>query len=158
MRRDLGTVAKELSLLGSLQRQDYSPCPGLRMGRKHHVLPCSVLRGGRRLGGFRQVNASRGACGVPAHCLGQGLYWRRWGTVSSFVSYPSPDCLALSHSLSGFSLPPVFSAQSLWLLTTVSWPTLDLAPALQVPATVADFCLNHRSILKSFFIAKMHLF
>lgn len=65
MRRDLGTVAKELSLLGILQRQDCSPCPGLRMGRKRHVLPCSILHGGRRLEGFKQMSASRGACEGP---------------------------------------------------------------------------------------------
>lgn len=65
MRRDLGTVAKELSLLGILQRQDCSPCPGLRMGRKRHVLPCGMLHGGRRLEGFKQMSASRGACEGP---------------------------------------------------------------------------------------------
>lgn len=65
MRRDLGTVAKELFLLGSLQRQDCSPCPGLRMDRRRHVLPCGVLRGGGRLESFKQMNASRGAFGGP---------------------------------------------------------------------------------------------
>ena len=113
----------------------------------------------RKVGKFQADEClQRGFWGSPHAVCGRGLYWHCRGTILSSVSYSSPGHLALSHSFSWFSLPPVFSAQSLRLLTTVSWLTLDLAPALQVPATIADFCLNHRSILKSFFIARMHLF
>ena len=112
MRRDFRAVAGELSLLGSLQRKDSSPCTGLRVGRKLHGLPHDTLHGWRKVARFQADEPPpRGACvgphelSVSGACAGvfKGLL---------FSSVPA-TALVFSPSLrssSPFSLPPAVSA------------------------------------------------
>lgn len=165
MRRDFRAVAGELSLLRSLQRKDSSPCTGLRVGRKLRGLPHDTLRGWRKVARFQADEPPpRGACvgphelSVAGACAGvfKGLLFSSVPATALVLSPSLPLCTHPHHSHS--LLLSLLFGLSLRLWTTVSWLTLDLACAPQVPAAIADFYLNHRSIVKPFLIAKMHLF
>lgn len=112
MRRDFRAVAGELSLLGSLQRKDSSPCTGLRVGRKLRGLPHDTLRGWRKVARFQADEPPpRGACvgphelSVAGACAGvfKGLLF---SSVPATALVLSPSL----HSSSLFSLPPTVSA------------------------------------------------
>ena len=110
---------------------------------------------GGRLQGFKQMSRlPEGLVWGPTSCLCQGLVlaFSRGSCLALFLLQPSssrPLC-AHPHRFHSLLLSLLFGL-SLRLWTTVSWLTLDLACAPQVPAAIADFCLNHRSIVKPFF-------